>query len=104
MEASYGRIVRLACDESERYRLTIFLFQHRGPSRYTSIISKSVAVISARFYDNRLALRDENMLRQNVIVATTVTSLGRGLYWDYFVMSDYQKWGTVSAGDKTWLL
>ena len=47
---------------------------------FRHIIRERGAVISVTFYDNRVAVRDENMLRQNVIFATTVTSLGSELY------------------------
>jgi len=47
---------------------------------FRHIISGGVTVISVTFYDNRVALRDENMLRQDVIVATQVTSLGSEIY------------------------
>jgi hypothetical protein len=67
---------------------SIPLFWYRGSSRY--IISKRVAVISVRFYDNRLVHRDENMLRRDVSVATTVTSLGSRLYSDYIL-----KWANI---------
>ena len=47
---------------------------------FRHIISGGVTLISVTFYDNRVALRDENMLRQDVIVATTVTSIGSEIY------------------------
>ena len=77
-KSSCGRTIRLGRDESPQYRLTIFFSSDTKaiPAYY----QRGVTVISVTFYDNRLALRDENMLRQDVIVATTVTSLGREIY------------------------
>jgi hypothetical protein len=80
----------------------ILLFRYRRSPRY--ITRKRVVAIFVRFYDSRRVLLDQNMLRQNVIVATIVTSLGSVLYWEYFKVSDTWKRGTFPASARTWLL
>jgi hypothetical protein len=98
-EASCGRVVRLACDESELYRLSSHTETHPDILSAKVLLSSPLGFTTIAWHSQRRTCCVKTRLLRQLWPLS-----GTNHTQTYFEMSEYHKRGAVSTGVETWFL